>query len=130
MIGLDRDENVKEVAEEMKEKYGERFEFSNSLFSQIKEKLKGRKIDGILFDLGLSSRQLDLAERGFSFRKSHSSPLLMTMGINNTNAFHIINTYSQQQLAKLIFEVFFFYFIIFILLFLFYFYFYLFLFIF
>ena len=75
VIAIDRDPNVKERAKEYEKKYGERFIFFNARFSQINEvmeKAKEEKINGFVFDIGVSSMQLDNANRGFSFMKDLS----------------------------------------------------------
>ena len=110
VVGMDRDDRVREVGKEVERKYGkERFCFVNSLFSSVKEKVgevlgEGGQVDGLLLDLGFSSRQVEEAERGFSFKKTHSAKLNMQMGLNQTDAFTIINSISEEELARVIFE--------------------------
>ncbi|MCH5315060.1 MAG: 16S rRNA (cytosine(1402)-N(4))-methyltransferase RsmH [Eubacterium sp.] len=74
-------------------------------FSNIKsilKEIKIDKIDGLLLDLGVSSYQLDTAERGFSFHKD--APLDMRMSKSGLSARDVVNTYSEQELAEIIYK--------------------------
>ncbi len=79
----------------------ERVEFRNENFRNIDE---NEKVDGIIFDLGLSSDQLESSGRGFSFMRDE--PLLMTMKENpspeDITAQDVVNTWSEESLAKII----------------------------
>ena len=101
LTALDRDENAIAIADKMKQKFGDRFEFKNLLFSDI-DKASDEQIDGIMYDIGISSMQVDEAERGFSFNKS--GPLSMEMGLNNVSAEDIVNGYTEEKLANLIYK--------------------------
>lgn len=77
----------------------------HSNFSEIKSILAELEIDGIdglLLDLGVSSYQLDTAERGFSFHKD--APLDMRMSKSGLSARDVVNTYSEQELAEIIYK--------------------------
>ena len=99
-IALDRDPTVKPRAEEMAAKYKNRFEFRAGKFGDF-AKLVNENIDGAVFDIGVSSMQIDDAVRGFSFSKE--APLDMRMSCEGISAKDIINTYSEQELADLIY---------------------------
>ncbi len=106
LFSFDRDTRVQEFANNLSKKYSDRFHFINNKFSNIKEEMSEKynitKIDGIVFDLGISSMQVDEGERGFSFLKS--AKLNMQMGINNISAYDIINFYSEKDLANIIYR--------------------------
>lgn len=74
-------------------------------FSNIKSIIKNLdidKIDGLLLDLGVSSFQLDTADRGFSFHKD--APLDMRMSKAGLSAWDVVNTYSEEELANIIYK--------------------------
>ncbi len=104
LIALDRDPDAIAVLNErLKDK--ENVTIVQSNFSDIKNvlnELNIDKIDGLLLDLGVSSFQLDTAERGFSFHKN--APLDMRMSKKGLSAADVINTYTEQQLADVIFR--------------------------
>ncbi len=105
LIALDRDPDAVKAA-------GERLSvFSNAMvihrnYSELDDVLSELgvdKADGILMDLGVSSYQLDEESRGFSYH-SADAPLDMRMSRSGMSAADIVNTFSEQQLAKIIFE--------------------------
>lgn len=101
VIALDRDPTVRIRANEMKNMYGERFEFRAGQFGYFTD-LVPEKINGAVFDIGVSSMQLDDAERGFSFNKT--AMLDMRMSQSGESAKDIVNTYDEQELADLIYQ--------------------------
>ncbi len=101
VIALDRDPNVIPRAEELKSLYGSRFEFRPGQFGNFAE-LVSEQIDGAVFDIGVSSMQLDEAGRGFSFSKD--APLDMRMSCSGTSAADIVNNTAEKDLADLIFK--------------------------
>ncbi len=101
VIALDRDSTVKIRANEIKNMYGGRFEFRAGQFGDFAD-LVPEKINGAVFDIGVSSMQLDEAERGFSFSKEGA--LDMRMSQSGLSAKDIVNTYGEQELADLIYQ--------------------------
>lgn len=101
VIALDRDPNVRIRANEFKNTYGDRFEFRAGNFGDFTE-LVPEKINGVVFDIGVSSMQLDDAERGFSFSKE--AALDMRMSCEGLSAKDIVNSYGEKDLADLIYE--------------------------
>lgn len=106
LIAIDRDPISKYFFNELKEKYLN-IELFNEKFSKIDELvnsslINNEKFDLIIFDLGISSNQIDNPERGFSFQKN--GPLNMMMGSSNLSAFEIINSYDERKLSDLIYN--------------------------
>ena len=101
LIALDRDPNVLPRTEEFAQKYGSRFRFIPGCFGDF-ETLVNQPIDGAVFDIGVSSMQLDQAERGFSFGKD--APLDMRMSCHGETAADLVNSLSEQELADLIYQ--------------------------
>lgn len=101
VIALDRDPNVRVRANEFKNLYGDRFEFRAGQFGDFAE-LVAEPINGAVFDIGVSSMQLDDAERGFSFSKE--AALDMRMSCEGLTAADIVNTYAEKDLADLIYQ--------------------------
>lgn len=101
VIALDRDPTVLPRVGELKAKYGDRFDFRAGCFGDF-QTLVGQKINGAVFDIGVSSMQLDQAERGFSFSKD--APLDMRMSCAGRSAADIVNTMPEKELADLIYK--------------------------
>lgn len=101
LIAIDRDPDAIKV---ITERIGSNgcVEIVNDNFFNIKNILGSRKADGILADLGVSSFQLDNAERGFSFHKD--APLDMRMSKSGKSAYDVVNTYSEQELSNIIYK--------------------------
>ncbi len=106
LIAIDQDESAVAVAADRLSAYGERACIVRSNFfeiAQVCESLGVGEIDGLLLDLGVSSYQLDTAERGFSYMAD--APLDMRMDKRRSlSAYDVVNTYSFEQLKKILYE--------------------------
>ncbi|WP_116133830.1 16S rRNA (cytosine(1402)-N(4))-methyltransferase RsmH [Tropicimonas sp. IMCC34043] len=99
VIGVDRDPSALALGAELKAEYGERLELVEGRFSQL-DIYSSVPLDGVVLDLGVSSMQLDQAERGFSF--SRPGPLDMRMGSEGPSAADLVNTASDTELADIL----------------------------
>ncbi len=104
VLALDRDPAAARLADPLVRQYGPRFELKLGRFSQFDDQLlqAGRThCDGLALDLGVSSMQLDQAERGFSFMRD--GPLDMRMGDDGPTAADLVNTSDQVELARILY---------------------------
>lgn len=103
VISIDRDNFVETFSKEISKEYNNRFEFIIDRFSNLENILKERNLQkvptAIIFDLGLSSFQIDNPERGFSYRQN--GLLKMTMGKNNVTAHDIVNKLDLKDLRNI-----------------------------
>ena len=99
VVALDRDSHVIKLANKLKDNFQSRFVFYNKKFSNL-DLVAADKFDAVIFDLGLSSIQLDDLSRGFSFKSK--SKLNMSMGQTEISAEKVLNTYSTQDLKDII----------------------------
>ncbi len=103
VVGVDRDPDALRASVARLDRYGSRFAAVLARFSQVP--VEG-EVDGVLYDLGVSSMQLDRSERGFSYRRP--GPLDMRMGgpdeTDTTSAMELVNTASEEELARILFE--------------------------
>ncbi len=107
LIAIDRDPITKIFSDELSKKFTN-FELINGCFSKINDLIKSQKktninkFDAIIFDLGTSSNQIDNPDRGFSFMSK--GPLDMGMGENIKKVYEVINSYSEEDLANIIYK--------------------------
>ena len=97
--GLDRDETVNIIAKKLENKFPNRFKFHQIKFSEL-DTVSNDLVDTVIFDLGLSSIQLNDFERGFSFKSSKN--LDMSMGLSQISAQDAINNLSEINLKLII----------------------------
>lgn len=106
LIGIDQDREVLDIARENLRDYKGNSELIYGNFrnlDKILNDLKIDKVDAILYDLGVSSYQLDKAERGFSFLKEGPLDMRMDRGLRIT-AFDLVNNLSKEEISKILFE--------------------------
>ena len=106
LIGIDQDKEAIGAASKRLESFGDKLIAVNRNFSEIKSILEDNgidEIDGAVMDLGVSSYQLDNAERGFSYM--HDAPLDMRMNRTNPkSAYDVVNGYTESELTKIFYE--------------------------
>ena len=106
LIGLDRDQVALAAARERLEPYIDRVTLVHSNFSRLADVLDDlgiNRVDGMLFDLGVSSPQLDDKERGFSYMAD--APLDMRMDRSEgRTAYDVVNTYDQESLKRILYQ--------------------------
>ena len=102
VIGVDRDPSALQLAGERLSAFGDRVRFLQVRFSEVDEEAVGGSVDGVLYDLGVSSMQMDQPERGFGYRVD--GPLDMRMGPDGPSAADLVNGLSEGELADVIFQ--------------------------
>ena len=106
LFAFDQDSDAIKFSNERLSSINNNFEIINSNFVNIKEELEKRnitKVDGILYDLGVSSPQLDEKDRGFSFHQD--ARLDMRMDKNNPlSAYEVVNNYSYEDLVNILYK--------------------------
>ena len=104
LFAFDQDAMAIEYSEKKLSEIGTNYEIIKSNFANLKEELRKRNIDrldGIVFDLGVSSPQLDIAERGFSYH--NDAPLDMRMDTSKSfSAYNVVNEYSYEELVRVL----------------------------
>lgn len=98
-IAIDRDPSARAAADVFSKEFGDRFEFFQGPFSDIKVAANDRPIDGIVLDIGVSSMQIDQAERGFSFMRA--GPLDMRMAHEGLTAADAVNFLDHGDLIRI-----------------------------
>lgn len=105
VVGVDRDPDAIQLAGRRLATFGSRFRASVGRFSDVTAEEAGERFDGVLYDLGVSSMQLDRDERGFSYRRD--APLDMRMGgatSGEPTAADLVNTLPERELADVLFR--------------------------
>jgi len=104
VIGIDRDPHAHELAGARLQKYGERFRGVHAVYDELLDVITGLglpHVDAVLFDLGVSSMQLDVRERGFAY--ASDAPLDMRMNdAEGITAADVLNTYDGRDLARIL----------------------------
>ena len=98
VTAFDRDPNVADDAKQIQKEYGNMFRFISKTFSRLND--LDEQFDAIVFDLGISSMQIDIADRGFSFRMD--GPLDMRMSATGLTAADFIKTHSTDDIAQIL----------------------------
>jgi 16S rRNA (cytosine1402-N4)-methyltransferase len=105
VVAIDRDPNVELLAEALARDFPGRFLFLQGCFADMQALLADQNItqvNGVVLDLGVSSMQIDNADRGFSFSKN--APLDMRMGAQALSAYHVVNEYDEAALTRILNE--------------------------
>jgi 16S rRNA (cytosine1402-N4)-methyltransferase len=106
VIAIDRDGNNLAFAQALQQHFGEgRLIFVHNTFDNLSKVLQEQgvqNVQGILYDIGVSSMQIDTPERGFSFQKD--GPLDMRMGNSSITAADIVNLYPEREIANILFN--------------------------
>lgn len=105
LYAIDQDPEVVKIANQLKTDSGSRFRFIPGNFAELDSLMSSQninKVDGIVLDLGVSSMQLDSPERGFSFM--HDGRLDMRMSQTGSDAYNVINSTAEEELANIIYN--------------------------
>ena len=100
VVAFDRDKFVLKIAKNLQDSFPSRFNFINKKFSELEDHVEEGSADVVLFDLGLSSIQLNNLDRGFSFKSQNK--LDMSMGLSDLSAEDVVNNFSENKLKSII----------------------------
>ena len=101
VIALDQDLTAIEAGQDLVKKYAPRLTLLHNRFGNMAD-IISQQVDGVVLDIGVSSMQIDQAERGFSFQKD--GPLDMRMGQSGQTAADVVNSYDEGELADIIYQ--------------------------
>ncbi len=103
IISIDQDPTTQKYADKLLEEFGDRFKYVNENFRNISKAVGNYgKVDGVVYDLGVSSMQLDERDRGFSFQQN--AKLDMRMSCNGKSAYEVVNETAEAELADIIYH--------------------------
>lgn len=106
LLAIDRDKTTQKFADILQKQFGERFIYHNTDFANIDSALKNfgiESLDGAIYDLGVSSMQLENVGRGFSFLKDEELDMRMDQS-EAISAYDVVNNYTEKQLADIIYN--------------------------
>lgn len=105
LYAFDQDEEAIKNSSDRLSKVGSNYEIIKSNFVNLLSEInkRGSKIDGILYDLGVSSPQLDVLERGFSFHNDARLDMRMDRS-NQLSAYEVVNNYSKEELTNILYK--------------------------
>lgn len=106
LVAFDQDQEAITASTKKLEAIGDNFTIIKSNFVNLKEKLEElgiTEVDGILFDLGVSSPQLDEQERGFSYHQDAKLDMRMDRD-SDFSAYDVVNTYNEKELSRILFQ--------------------------
>lgn len=107
LLAMDQDEEALAAAQEALSPYADRITFVHENFRHIDKAIRetfGEGVDGILFDIGVSSYQLDNAARGFSYQEEGELDMRMDQHAEVPTAKDIINSYSERELTRIFYQ--------------------------